>query len=86
MRCSGLAGSVESPHQQRQIARRSLNQQLLVNVGETSHVQTVHASGIELMREVQRAGEAGQSALVSRISIPLRIWNAQHPDRIIPKL
>src|ERR1700681_5037378 len=52
MSCSGLARSVKSPHQERQIARRRLNQQFLVHVVAASHVQPVHTSRVKLMRKV----------------------------------
>src|ERR1700719_4603693 len=49
---SGLARSVATPHQERQIARGSLNQQFLLRVVAASHVQPIHASGVKLMGEV----------------------------------
>ena len=48
----GLACSVQGPHQERQIARRRVNEQFLLNIVPTSHIQPVHASAIELMRKV----------------------------------
>ena len=48
----GLARPIPGPQQQRQIARRGLNQQLLVNIFPSSHPQPVHPSGIELMRKI----------------------------------
>src|SRR5437870_2138632 len=49
---SALARSIEGSHQQREIARRGLEQQFLVDIPEASHIDAVHPTGIELMREV----------------------------------
>jgi hypothetical protein len=48
----GFASPIQKPQQQRQITRRCLHQQPLVNIFPTSQVQPVHASGIKLMGEV----------------------------------
>lgn len=47
-----LARSIQSPHQECQIARGGLNQQFLVRVVAASHVQLVHTSRVELMCKV----------------------------------
>ena len=49
---SGLAGSVQRPHEQRQIARRGLQEQFLVDILEAPDIEPVHAAAIERMREV----------------------------------
>src|SRR6202162_3261828 len=48
----GLARSIQSPHQECQIACGGLNQQFLVRVVAASHVQLVHTSRVELMCKV----------------------------------
>ena len=48
----GLARSVERPQEQREIARRRLDEQFLVNIPEAPDIEPVHAAGVELMREV----------------------------------
>src|SRR5437660_3239207 len=48
----GLARTMPQAHQQCQIARRSLNQKFLVHVLSAAHPQPIHASGVELVREV----------------------------------
>src|SRR5450755_2479928 len=49
---SGLACSIVEAQQQREVARRGLEQQLFVDIPNTANIQPVHATGIELMREV----------------------------------
>lgn len=49
---SGLASSVQGSHEQREIARRRLDEQFLVDIPDASDIEPVHAAGIELMREV----------------------------------
>src|SRR5918912_2259776 len=48
----GLARAVQRAHQERKIAGRCLNQELLVHIVAPSRVEPVQASGVELMREV----------------------------------
>src|SRR5262249_48577081 len=52
MSSSGLTRSIHRPHQQRQIARRRLDQQFLVHIPDTPDVEPVHSTRIESMREV----------------------------------
>src|SRR3982751_716808 len=52
MRGLGLACSVHGPQQQRQIACRRLDEQFLVDITNAPDIEPVHATGIELMREV----------------------------------
>src|SRR5208337_1658892 len=49
---SGLTGSVQRPHQERQIASRRLNQELFVHVLETPDIKPVQTTRVKLMREV----------------------------------
>ena len=49
---SGLARSIQRPHQERQIACRRLDEELLVNVLGASYIEPVHSACIKLMREV----------------------------------
>jgi len=48
----GLARSMERPQEQRQIARRRLKQQFLVDIPESPNIQPVHPAGVELMSKV----------------------------------
>src|SRR5215831_1925026 len=52
MSSSGLTRSIHRPHQQRQLARRRLDQLFLVHIPDTLDVEPVHSTRIELMREV----------------------------------
>src|SRR3954469_1883166 len=49
---SGLACSVHGPHQQGEVACRRLHEQFLMHILDATDVESVHAAGIELMREV----------------------------------
>src|SRR4051812_11499295 len=49
---AGLARAVQRAHQERKVASRCLNQELLVHIVEPSHVEPVQTPGVELMREV----------------------------------
>ena len=49
---SGLTGSVQRPHQERQITSRRLQQELLVHVLETPDIKPVQTTRVKLMREV----------------------------------
>ena len=52
MRRSGLARSIEGTQEQRQIARRRLQQQFLVDIPAAPDIQPSHAAGVELMSKV----------------------------------
>src|SRR5580700_588723 len=49
---SGLARSIQGPHQQREITCGRLKEELLMNVLPASDIESVQAAGIELMCEV----------------------------------
>ena len=48
----GLARSIRDQQEQRQIARRRLDEQFLVNIPEAPNIQPAHPAGVELMSEV----------------------------------
>ena len=49
---SRLAHSMQRPQQQRQVARGTLKQRFLVHILDSTDIQSVHTSGVELMREI----------------------------------